>query len=877
MKNAPPKTTFLKDYRALPFRVSTIDLIFDLDDSKTLVTNTMKIECLESGKTPLVLNGEAIKLISVKLDGQTLDEGAYTVDEKFLAIENVPERFELEIVTEIDPKGNTALDGLYKSGSIFCTQNEPEGFRRITYYFDRPDMMSLFTTKIIADKKKCPIMLSNGNEVDKGELPDGKHWVLWSDPFLKPCYLFALVAGDLGMIQDSFTAMSGRVIDLRIYCDKGNEEKCHHAMRSLKKSMKWDEEVFGLEYDLDIFMIVAVDAFNFGAMENKGLNIFNTSCALADEKTATDENFMRVEGVIAHEYFHNWTGDRVTCRDWFQLTLKEGLTVFRDQEFSSDVNSRPVKRIEDVLTLRSTQFSEDSGPTSHPIKPKSYIQINNFYTSTIYNKGAEIIRMIETLIGKENFRKGIDKYFELFDGQAVTTEDFVHAMEEASGVDLSAFSKWYHQSGTPEVHISSEYDEGAASYHVHVKQVNPPTVDQKEKEPLYFPLKIGLIGPDGKDQTLTPVDKVKVEGTDGILIIDGAEQSFAFEKVEAKPVLSVNRGFSAPVKVFAPYSHEERLFLMAHDQDSFNRWDAGQELAIDLILSDIKHAEVGKEISLDKGFIASFGVLLNDQKIDNLFKAKALSLPAESLIGQRQEVIDFDGIHQVREVYLKSLGSAHYDQFIEQYQLLSKKEPFSLDPQAIGRRSLKNAALFYLCYTENPEAFELAAKQFDEASNMTDEFAAFAIIANSNCTMREEVISRFYHKWKDDPLVMCKWLGVQASSKLSGALSRVEGLIKDPIYDTTIPNLVRSLLGGFVQNHVQFHVPNGQGYRFIADQILTLDKINPHVSARLASAFKKYDRLDESRKAVMKQELERILSVQDLSTHTYEIVSKCAH
>ncbi|MCB1112703.1 MAG: aminopeptidase N [Chlamydiales bacterium] len=858
MKNAPPTATFLEDYKPLAYKLTHIDLCFELDDENTIVTSEMKMHRQSNGEESLVLNGVDLKLLSIKIDGRELEEGEYLVESKTLTIHKPPQAFSLEVKTAINPLANTALDGLYKSGEIFCTQNEPQGFRRITYFFDRPDAMAVYRTKIIADKKSYPILLSNGNEISKGDLDNGKHWVQWEDPFAKPCYLFALVAGDLGSIKDTFTTHSGRVIDLRIYCDKGNEEKCWHAMRSLQKSMKWDEEVFGLEYDLDIFMIVAVDSFNFGAMENKGLNIFNTSCILADEATATDDNFLRVEGVVAHEYFHNWTGNRVTCRDWFQLTLKEGLTVFRDQEFSSDMNSRPVQRIDDVIALRTAQFFEDSGPTAHPIKPKSYIQINNFYTSTIYNKGAEVIRMIQTLIGKEAFRKGIDKYFELYDGQAVTTEDFVHAMEIASGKNLAHFSRWYHQSGTPNLKFSFEYS--GTTFTMHVEQVNVPTSDQKEKEPLLIPLSVGLLDDQGND---IPIPH-------SLLQITEEKQTFTFENIPTKPTPSLNRNFSAPITVTAPYSREEEVFLMSHDSDPFNRWDAGQELATKILLEAVE----GKTSAADEGFLAAIGHILSDPVLDDALKAKALVLPSESSLAQRQETIDFDGIHTQRQTLKKAIGSRYYDRFKEVYTSLQDSK-FSLDPEAMGRRALKNICLGYMTHTAEKEALSHAYRQYENATNMTDSLAALTLLSHHDIPEYTQALTAFYNKWKREILVMCKWITVQTLSTLPGALQRTQAIMKDPIFDIKIPNLTRALLGSFTSNHVQFHARDGSGYAFLADQIIVLDTMNPQVASRLMTGFQRYKKLDTQRQQQMKTALDRILDKKDLSTNVYEIASKC--
>lgn len=871
MKNAPPKATLLEDYRPLPFKIKTINLTFDLHDTATEVTAVSQVTRGKNAPDePLKLNGECLKLLSVAIDGRVLDTDEYTCDEKGLTINKTPESFELTIRTEVNPSENTTLEGLYKSGTIFCTQNEPEGFRRITYFLDRPDVMAVYTTTIIADKQLYPILLSNGNKVGTGDLDNGKHWVKWSDPFPKPSYLYALVAGDLGEVRDSFTTMSGRNIDLHIFCDKGNESKCEFAMSALKKSMKWDEEVYGLEYDLDIFMIVAVDAFNFGAMENKGLNIFNTSCVLADTETATDENFYRVEGVVAHEYFHNWTGNRVTCRDWFQLTLKEGLTVFRDQEFSADMNSRAVKRIEDVQILRAAQFAEDAGPTSHPIKPKSYIEINNFYTTTIYNKGAEVIRMIHTMLGKETFQKGIDKYFELYDGQAVTTEDFIHAMEEASGVDLKPFSRWYHQSGTPELEVSYQYDPSKQSLKLDLVQINTPTADQKEKQPLVFPLACGILSSDGSG-IIPEVAGGTRNGETVILPITKERETFVFENVTGQPTLSVNRGFSAPIKVHVPYRHEDLMFLMAHDQDEFNRWDASQELGIRLMLECLDQGS----LSVDEGYLEAYGKVLKNKDLDPSLKALCLTLPSEDTLGQRQTIIDFDGNHRVREMFSDKISERYEGEFLDLYNELSQERDYRLDPISIGQRSLKRLCLKFITQTRKEEAIELCLKQFVSASNMTDQYAALRTLTDYDCSQKEEALKLFYEQWKDDQLVMCKWLTAQALSKASGALQRTESLIKNPIYDQKIPNLVRALLGGFMQNHAQFHDISGKGYTFIVEQISLLDEINPHVSARLATGFRKFGKLDSKRRELLGEKLQKVLSKEGISPHLYEILSKC--
>ncbi len=857
-----PKPKFLKDYQKPLFGIEKVHLTFDLDDSKTRVISHMKMFRDASDKNvPLVLLGERMKLIQVHLDGKELQDNEYEADDKSLTIFKVPEEFRLTVENEIDPKANTFLDGLYKSKDIFCTQNEPQGFRKITYFLDRPDVMTKYTTKIIADKNKYPILLSNGNKIASGDLKGDKHFVEWEDPFKKPSYLFALVAGDLECLEDTFMRRSGKPVLLQIFCEKGYKSKCHHAMESLKKSMKWDEDVFDLEYDLDIFMIVAVDAFNAGAMENKGLNIFNTSCVLADQDSATDDNFDRVEKVIAHEYFHNWTGDRVTLRDWFQLTLKEGLTVFRDQEFTSDLNSRAVHRIETVSILRGHQFPEDAGPTAHPIRPPSYIEMNNFYTTTVYDKGSEIIRMIHTLLGKKCFFKGMKKYFELFDGQAVTCDDFVHAMELGSGKDLTQFKRWYEQKGTPHLKVETDYNESSKTFTLHLEQSNP--VEGKDAPPLHFPLQLGLLDSKGEDFPISSLIEMKQK-----------KESFTFEKISQKPILSLNREFSAPIIIDTPLTLKDYTFLMAHDSDSFNRWEASQELGTSILLSLLKDHNTKQELVLNQDYKEAFTMLLSDNSLDHGLKTLALLLPTESLLGQKQKIIDFDGNHFVRKWLRKELGQDNKELFLDLYHSLEDKGPYSIDAKSVGQRKLKNCCLAYLVHLEQKEFIELANKQFSNANNMTDEFSALALLNQVDCPEREEALERFYQKWNKDQLVMVKWLSIQALSPLPGALHNVEKLLEHSVFDYKIPNLARALIGSFLENHVHFHALDGSGYRFFEDAVKTLDKINPQVAARLSNAFRKFPKLDPKRHELMKGTLETLLNKKDLSRNTFEIVSK---
>ena len=850
MSEAAPKTIYLKDHTVPEYSISDVKFIFNIEDDVTTVHSTLNIVKNDGVSAPLVLDGENMTLLSVTIDGEVPE---YSVDDKTLRIENVPERCVLEIENTIDPANNTALEGLYQSGEMFCTQNEPHGFRRITYFLDRPDVMSKFTTKIIADKEKYPVLLSNGNEVDHGDLDDGKHYVTWEDPFLKPSYLFALVAGDLGVIYDTFTTMSGRDIDLRIYCDKGNEKRCHHAMSSLKNAMKWDEDTFGLECDLDTYMIVAVSSFNMGAMENKGLNIFNASCVLADADTATDAEFLRVEGVVGHEYFHNWTGNRVTCRDWFQLTLKEGLTVFRDHAFSGDMFSRPVQRIKNVEHLRSFQFPEDSGPTAHPIKPSSYMQINNFYTATVYQKGSEIIGMISTLLGEETFKKGITKYFELYDGQAVTTEDFVHAMEVTSGRDLTQFKKWYSQVGTPRIAVSRRYNAAERRFSLTIKQHGE----------LHFPLSIGLLDGDGNDIV------------DTILEVTKSEETFVFDDIAEEPAVSLNRHFSAPLIIEASYTYDDYIFLMAHDNDPFARWDAGQELSSRVVMALIDDMHSGRDLVLDERYIAAFAAILDDADIDDAFKAVALSIPSEGSFAEKQDIIDYDAIHAAREFVCRALAEAHEEKLLKMYHSLSDAGPYTPDATAIGRRSLKNTCLAFLAKTEKQEYISLCYKQYEEANNMTDNFSALAILSNIECEETKNAIESFYEKWHDNALVIDKWLAVQVHSNIAGAVFRAEKLMEDAVFDITNPNKIRAVIGAFIGNSVQFNSKDGSGYTFLADKVLKIDKINPLIAAALAKGFKKYAKLDDTRKGLMKEQLKKILATKGLSSNTYEITSQC--
>lgn len=875
MKDAAPVTIHLKDYQKSPYQIETVYLELQLDPEKTEVKSTMIIHRSPGfgSNVPLELNGEDMTFLGLKVNDQEIEVNDFELSEKGLKIKNLPQSFTLVIENQINPKDNTILEGLYASGDILCTQNEPEGFRRITYFLDRPDVMAKYTTKLIADKKRFPVLLSNGNPIDKGELENGKHFVTWEDPFAKPSYLYALVAGDLGVVEDKYTTKSGREVLLQIFCDKGNEDKCSHAMQSLKKSMKWDEERFGLEYDLDIYMIVAVDSFNMGAMENKGLNIFNSSLVLARPDTATDRDFLAIESVVGHEYFHNWTGNRVTCRDWFQLTLKEGLTVFRDQEFSSDLNSRPVKRIEDVKVLRQYQFTEDAGPMSHPIKPSSYIEINNFYTATVYDKGAEVIRMIQTLLGQEGFRKGIDKYFELFDGQAVTTEDFIQAMSVANNnYDFSNFIKWYSQSGTPRLSYKGEYNSEKKEFTLTLSQQTPSSSNQQVKDPLLLPLNFGLVGKDGKD---LPVDTDSSLVNGNLIIFENSEDQIVFKNLDTEPVISLNRGFSTPVVIENNESEENLAFLMANDSDGFNRYESAQKYYTQQLEKAIKTYSQGEDFTPSSLFVDAIEKVIKDRELDFSTKAYTLTVPDEVSLLQKQETLNFKSTHFSCQNMLKFLGDRFYDEIISQYHMLEEKSDYQLDPVSVGKRILRARYLNLLASTEKKEVQEIAYKQFQTASNMTERYGALAILATYPNHYTEKALDEFYTQWKSDSLVMQKWLAVQSSCPLDITYDRIINLEENPVFDVKVPNLVRSLYGPFVmKNYVQFHHDSGRGYELLADRLIKIDKINALVSARLASAFKDFSRLPKNLQEMMSIQLKRIIDIDGLSKNTYEVVKK---
>jgi len=874
MKDANPNTIYLSEYQQPDYWIEHVDLRFDLGEEETCVSSNIQFTRRENvaDNASLILHGEELTLSEVQIDDVVLNNDQYSVDEKSLIIHNVPAKFILTVNTVIQPQLNTSLEGLYQSSGNFCTQCEAEGFRKITYFLDRPDVMATYRTTIVADKTRYPVMLSNGNPVESGELENNQHWITWEDPFKKPAYLFALVAGDLACIKDRFTTMSGREVALEIYVEEHNVDKCDHAMRSLQNAMRWDEEKFGREYDLDIYMIVAVDDFNMGAMENKGLNVFNSKFVLASQDTATDVDYEHIEGVIGHEYFHNWTGNRVTCRDWFQLTLKEGLTVFRDQQFSGDMLSHAAKRIDEVNVLRTRQFAEDAGPMSHPIQPSSYVEINNFYTVTVYNKGAEVIRMIHTLLGEEGFRKGTDLYFKRHDGQAVTTDDFVAAMQDANeGSDLSQFKRWYHQAGTPELEVTEFYDAAKQQLTLNFKQSCAATAGQEVKQDFVIPVRMGLLAADGRSLPLY-INNSQNEKTETILLVTEKEQTFIFDKVLEKPVCSLLRNFSAPVKLQMSQSDDELAFLMAHDSDDFNRWDAGQRLAINIMLDLIAKQQAGKELTLPLSLIEACRNILNDRSIDKALAARALTLPSEDYLAEMMGVIDVDAIHAVREFICYELASALDAELKDVYQNNQNTE-YELTAEAMGQRSLKNVCLTYLmCRADN---YEMAVTQYNNAANMTDQMVAFRAICHHDGDQRHSIIEHFYQQWKTDALVLDKWFTEQATAALSGSLDEIISLKQHADFDLSNPNRVRSLYGAFSQlNAVKFHDLSGKGYRLLADLVIELNTLNPQIAARLLLPLGRWQRFDDSRQDLMKTELKRIAGLDNLAKDVYEVVSK---
>ncbi len=873
MRSEEPRAVRLSEYRVTDYLIEHVDLDVVLDGDEAVVTSVLTLKPNPAGRAgaPLVLDGDELKLDApLLLDNEKLPSDAFSETPDALTLHAPPQReFRLRAVTRLRPADNTKLMGLYRTGSAYCTQCEAEGFRRITYFLDRPDVLSTYRVRIEADRKIAPVLLSNGNPVDAGEMTGGRHYAIWEDPHPKPSYLFALVGGDLGVVKDGFTTMSGLKVDLAIYVEHGKEGRAAYAMDALKRSMKWDEDVFGREYDLDVFNIVAVSDFNMGAMENKGLNVFNDKYVLASGETATDGDYSGIEAVIAHEYFHNWTGNRITCRDWFQLCLKEGLTVFRDQEFTADMRSRPVERISDVRTLRAVQFPEDAGPFAHPVRPETYREINNFYTATVYEKGAEVIRMLKTLIGAETFRRGMDIYFERHDGQAATIEEFIGCFADASGRDLSQFLLWYSQAGTPDVALSSNWDEAAGTYTLNVVQTVPKTPGQNVKLPMTIPLAFGLLDAEGRDLNIAADS-----GETNLLVLTRSEHSFTFTGLKTRPVPSINRGFSAPIKLTDDLTESDLLFLARHDGDAFNRWQALQSAMTRVLVRSVQAIRTGgsavREPRLEE---ALAGALAHP---DPALLAQLLMLPSETDIAREIATdVDPDAIHEAR-LALKRAVAAHIREPLSQiYAGLNDSGPYSPDAQSAGRRMLRSVALDLLCAEKDEDAAKLAHAHYTSANNMTDRMAGLAVLSAINLPAREEAFAHFHRRYAGDALVLDKWLALQASIQESGTLDRVKHLMTQPVFSMSNPNRVRSLIGGFASgNPTQFNRTDGAGFNFLADVVIELDPINPQVAARLLGAFRSWKALEPVRRTQAEAALKRIRDSERLSPDVSDLVSR---
>jgi aminopeptidase N len=879
MQKSDRKVKFLKDYAPPDYLIEEVALDVALAPKAARVASRLRLRPnpkVATGGKPLVLDGEDLTLESLTLDGKALSPGDYELQNGSLTIPRVPERpFTLEMVTTCDPEANTELSGLYLSSGTYCTQCEPEGFRRITYFLDRPDVLAVYTVRIEAERDTAPVLLSNGNPIAQGDIPGTKrHFATWHDPFPKPSYLFALVGGNLAAVPDEFVSESGRKVALTIYVEPGKEDRCAWAMESLKRSMRWDEERFGREYDLDVFNIVAVSDFNMGAMENKGLNIFNDKLVLARPDTASDGDYVSIESVIAHEYFHNWTGDRVTCRDWFQLCLKEGLTVFRDQEFTGDTRSGPVERIGAVRILKSNQFPEDAGPLAHPVRPPSFIEINNFYTATVYEKGAEVCRMLQTLLGREGFRKGLDLYFERHDGEAVTVEDFVDAMADVSGRDLKQFMRWYTQAGTPELACSLDYDARIKTARLTVSQVIPPTPGQAKKEPMLIPLKVGLIGANGDELPLTLTDGTPLR--DGLLEVTEREQVFEFRDIPAPPTPSLLRNFSAPVRLTTNLDPGQIEFLMAHDSDPFNRWQAAQTYATNLLTEAARDGDLSRVTGREASRLAqALGATARDTSLLSAYRAEFLKLPSESDIARElARNVDTDAVHGAREALRKKIGEEIRETLIELYEANVSSGPYSPDPESAGRRAVRNATLDLLVATGEPSEIARAEGHYRDATNMTDSIMALAILSHLAAPVRDKALDHFYAHWQDEPLVLDKWFAVQARAASPTSVETVRALLSHPKFSLKNPNRVRALIGSFIHgNPTGFNRPDGAGYRLLADQAIGIDGFNPHMAARLLGAFESWRNLEPARQARAKAVLQE-LAARTLSTDSYEIVTK---
>jgi len=877
MKQEKPQPILLKNYTPPPYLIDAVDLDVALHPTKTRVAATLSLRPNPAAKKagrPLVLDGEMLELGSIELDGKALEPSSYKVSDKALTISRVPSKpFKLHIETYCNPEANTALSGLYRSREIYCTQCEAEGFRRITYYLDRPDVLATYTTRIEADRD-VPVLLSNGNLVEKGKLTGGRHFAVWHDPHPKPAYLFALVGGKLAAHKDTFKTMSGRKVDLAIYVEPGKEDRCAWAMDALKRSMTWDEERFGLEYDLDVFNIVAVSDFNMGAMENKGLNIFNDRLVLAKPETTTDGAYADIERVIAHEYFHNWTGNRITCRDWFQLCLKEGLTVYRDQEFSADTRSRTVQRIHDVRQLKARQFPEDAGPLAHPVRPASYIEINNFYTATVYEKGAELVRMIATMLGRETFRKGMDLYFERHDGEAATVEQFLQCFADVSGRNLDQFMNWYSQPGTPELVASLKYDARAKTATLEVEQVHGPSPGAAKKKPVPLPLKIGLLGANGHELPLTLANGRDV--ADGVLEMTKRNERWTFRDIPSKPVASLLREFSAPVNLTVSHNERQLEFLMTHDTDGFNRWQATQDYAMRLLVGAVKTLRKGERPTKPSAYCSALAAVLADQSLEPAYVAQVLAVPSESDIARvLARDVDPALVHRARRWLRKAIGSELSDQLAEIYESSDAGRRYSPDAKSAGIRALRLGALGLLAARGQQADIARVARHFNEARNATDEIGALAILSTLNVPERAKAFDRFYTRWKDDHLVIASWFGLQATSPLASTLRTVKQLMSHPLFSMRTPNKVYALIGAFAgSNPLQFNRLDGNGYAFIAERVIELDKINPQVAARILGAFRSWRALESDRKRLAMRALEKIASTPGLSNDVHEIVSK---
>lgn len=873
-----PQVIYLKDYQVPSHLIATTHLDVAINEQHTRVLASLQVRrnpASHSDTSELFLHGGAmLDRQSIKIDGRELTADDYVEQGTDLLLLNVPEQFELLTECLIEPQNNTSLEGLYKSGGMFCTQCEAEGFRNITYYLDRPDAMSVFTTRISADKATYPILLANGNPIEQGEEEGGRHFAVWHDPFPKPAYLFAMVAGDLVRHAEQFTTCSGRQVALHIFVEAHNSHKCDHAMASLKRSMQWDEEVYGREYDLDLFMIVAVDDFNMGAMENKGLNIFNSDCVLADPDTTTDGMFERIEGIVGHEYFHNWSGNRVTCRDWFQLSLKEGFTVFRDAEYTADMYSRTVKRIDDVTLLRTAQFAEDGGPMAHPIRPESYIEINNFYSVTVYEKGAEVVGMIHTLLGPDLFRKGSDLYFDRHDGQAVTTEDFVSAMEDASGVDLTQFKRWYSQAGTPTISVRDEFDAEAQEYRLHFQQSTPPTPESATKQPFHIPVRMALLDATGNPMSVNwpaQASAVNDDATEAVVSITAEQQNITFAGIKAKPVPSLLRGFSAPVKLEYPYSEAQLMFLAAHDGDGFNRWEAVQRLLLKALNDVMDEAEIGSAVNED--LIAMLRELLLNETLDAAMVARLILLPSEVYLAEMATDVDVDFIHICRETVRSFIAGELQTELETCYQRCQDDGPFSQDGKAIGRRALKNACLMYLSSLQDERHLQMAQQQYEVQANMTDVSAALQAMIAMDDEASEVALADFYNRWQQDAQVVDQWFALQAGANQAGRIHAVKALLQHQAFDIKNPNKVRSLLGSFMRSPINFHAADGSGYEFIAEQIIALNSINPMMAAALSKPLGRFKKHTAQRQQLVRAQLQRILASEP-SKDVFEVVTK---